>query len=147
MLARNVLGHLRRTIDGELVSNLFDPPGRKLGWAHHEERAIIREHLNRKLGRLEVHSWDWFRREQRITAIQRRLHRYDLTFRELGVLYKRKWAREAPPSTQFTTEELRHLVELFTGANDPLSQSIAEKAAARLLSVQKAPLGEQMGQA
>jgi hypothetical protein len=136
MLARKVLGHLRRRVDGELVSNLFDPGGKPLGWAHHEERHVIREHLKRR-GRYRQ-GWS----ELHISAIQRRLHRYDLTFRELQVLYKRKWAHNATPAPpSFDAEELARLLEHFEGGNDPVAQSIAAKAAA-LLTVQEEPLGE-----
>lgn len=130
MLARNVLSHVRRTIDGVPVSNLFDPPGRKLGWAHHEERRVIREHVAKRWS-AELHTMEWFRREERVSRIQRRLHRHDLRYRELQVLYKRKWARDAaarPPSVEFTVEELERIAEHFEMANDPLSRAVWAKA-------------------
>lgn len=132
MLARNMLSHIRRTIEGQLVSNLFDPGGKPLGWAHHEERRIIRDHLKRR-GRYRA-GWS----EMRISEIQRRLHKYDLTYRQLHVLYKQRWAREAPPARpEFTLEELDTLVDYFGEANDPITQSIGAKAALMVNSMRQ----------
>lgn len=123
----------RRVINGVRVSNLFDPAGKPFGWAHHEERRIIRAHLDRKYGRLEPGTWDWSKRElETVARIQSRLHRHDKSFRELQAIY----ASGRPPQTEatvlFTFEELERLSDLFAGANDPLTASIAAKAAAAL---------------
>lgn len=131
------LATLRRTIGGVRVSNLFDVPGKPFGWAHHEERRLIRAHLDRKHGRLEPHSWDWTIRELgRVAQIQRRLHRYDKSFRELQTIYRAAKPVAVADSPEFTLEELAHLAEHFAMANDPVAASIAAKAAAAIAAVE-----------
>lgn len=119
------------------MANLFDPAGKPFGWAHHAERDHIRKHLARRLGPVKAHTWAAIQREDRVSVIQRRLHKYDETF----AVRSRRWAeeqrercrREAESATaDFTWEELRRLVEHFDGANDPISAAIAEKAKAVL---------------
>jgi site-specific DNA-cytosine methylase len=119
------------------VANLFDRPGEKFGTAHHRERDIIRAHLARRLGPVEPRSWDFFHREQRVNAIQSRLHRYDETF----AVRSRRWAneqrlrciREAETAkAEFTWEELERMAEHFEGANDPISAEIGRKVRAVL---------------
>jgi hypothetical protein len=119
------------------MANLFDPAGKPFGWAHHAERDHIRKHLARRLGPVKPHSWDAIRREDRVSVIQRRLHKYDETF----AVRSRRWAneqrlrciREAESATaEFTWEELRHLAEHFEGANDPISAEIGRKVRAVL---------------
>lgn len=116
------------------MANLFDPAGKPFGWAHHAERDHIRKHLARRLGTVEPRSWDWIRREDRVSAIQRRLHKYDETF----AVRSRRWAeeqrercrREAKGAkADFTWAELERLVEHFADANDPISAGIGAKAA------------------
>lgn len=115
------------------MANLFDKPGEKFGTAHHRERDLIRAHLAKRHGPVEPRSWEWIRREDRVSKIQRRLHRYDETF----AVRSRRWSeqqrlrciREATSAkADFTWEELQHLVEHFDGANDPVSAEIGRKA-------------------
>jgi hypothetical protein len=115
------------------VTNLFDRPGEKFGTAHHRERDIIRAHLDRRFGPVQPHSWEFFHREQRVNAIQRRLHKYDETF----AVRSRRWAeqqrqrciREATgDDLRLTWEELERVIEHFAGANDPVSAEIGRKA-------------------
>ena len=95
-------------------------PGKPFGWAHAMERQAIREHLKAK-GR-----WDRAG-EFRVSAIQQRL--------------QREYHRRKPPvglvqnhvrSIGFTAEEMAHIAEHFAGANDPVAQSIWQKASERL---------------
>jgi hypothetical protein len=130
------------------VANLFDPAGKPFGWAHHAERDHIRKHLAKRWP-AEPHSWEWIRREDRVSKIQRRLHRYDETF----AVRSRRWAeqqrlrciREATSAkAEFTWEELQHLVEHFDGANDPVSAEIGRKAR-ELLDNRESELREAAG--
>lgn len=119
------------------MANLFDKPGEKFGTAHHRERDLIRAHLAKRHGPVDPHSWDYFHREQRVNAIQRRLHRYDETFavrsRRWGEEQRLRCAREAVSATaEFTWEELERLIEHFDGANDPISAEIGRKVRAVL---------------
>jgi hypothetical protein len=116
------------------VANLFDPAGKPFGWAHHAERDHIRQHLAKRWP-AQPHSWEWIRREDRVSVIQRRLHKYDETF----AVRSRRWAEEqrlrcaleaTGADLGLSWEELQHLLEHFEGANDPISAAIAEKAKA-----------------
>lgn len=128
------------------MANLFDPAGKPFGWAHHAERDHIRAHLAKRLGLVKPHSWEYVHREQRVNAIQRRLHKYDESF----AVRSRRWAeqqrlrcaREATSAkAEFTWEELERLAEHFAGANDPISAEIGAKAR-RLLDEHAAVLRE-----
>jgi hypothetical protein len=117
------------------VANLFDPAGKPFGWAHHAERDHIRKHLARRLGPVKPHTWASIQREDRVSRIQRRLHKYDETFavrsRRWGEEQRLRCAREATGADLgLTWEELERLLEHFDGANDPISAAIAEKAKA-----------------
>jgi hypothetical protein len=118
------------------VANLFDPAGKPFGWAHHAERDHIRKHLAKRWP-ATPHSWEWIKRESRVTAIQMRLHKYDEPFS----VRSRRWAEEqrlrcareaVDDNLRLTWEELERLIEHFAGANDPISAAIAAKAAAAL---------------
>jgi hypothetical protein len=100
-------------------------PGKPFGWAWHRERDEIRKHLKRR-GR-----WHGPIDEFAVTRIQQRLHRNKPTFAQRQAA----WLARQPtskPRPAFTEDELRHLVDLFAGANDPVSAAIAAKAAAML---------------
>jgi hypothetical protein len=116
--------------------NLFDPPGRPFGWAHHEERDRIRAHLRRRVWRFYVDEagpgTPGMRLEARVDAIQRRLHKYDPTLRERQARARAAAPPPAGTSEFFTWEELERLVEHFAGANDPVPAAIAAKASAAL---------------
>lgn len=106
--------------------------GQPFGWAFHRERDEIREHLSRRLGFVQHGSWDWFHREQLVSRIQERIHKNRPSYAEHHAAWRaRQPQAEARP--EFTREELARLVELFAGANDPLTASIAAKAE-RMLS-------------
>lgn len=123
----------RRIIAGVRVSNLFDVPGKPFGWAHHEERRLIRAHLDRRYGYVRPGTIEWSRRELGVVnRIQRRLHKYDLPYRELQKLYAS--SRPPPVGTAgfFTWAELERMAEHFDRANDPISAAIAVKALALL---------------
>lgn len=115
----------QREIAGVRPSNLFDVAGKPFGWAHAEERRMIRDHLLRR-------GWtaDDMGLYFRISRIQQRLHKYDLPFRELQRLYALARPVVVPTGApvDFTWEELARLVEHFAGANDPVTASIAAKA-------------------
>jgi hypothetical protein len=119
------------------MAALFDPPGTPFGTAHHRERDRIREHLRRRGFDAGDDMLAPARFEDRVSEIQRRLHRYDETFAERSVRLRERWEAEARANRteaglNLTRAELEHLVELFDGANDPLSASIRDKAAALL---------------
>jgi hypothetical protein len=119
-----------------VVANLFDPPGTPLGTAHHAERDLIRAHLRRRLWRFYVDEagpgTPGMRLEARVDAIQRRLHKYDLTLRERQAIARAKAPPPAGTSEFFTWEEFDRLAEHFAGANDPVAIAIGEKALAAL---------------
>lgn len=109
------------------VANLFDPPGKPFGWAHHEERDRIRAHLRRRHG-YPARGYD-APLEFHVTRVQMRLHKYDPTFAERQ---RRARAAAPPPAGTdgfLTWEEWERLAEHFAGANDPVTASIAAKAA------------------
>ena len=113
-------------------------PGKPFGYAHMMERQALREHV-RKRGRHVTEgitgAYDP-RVEHRIARMQERIHRHKPTLRETQAAWRARCAAAQPrpegERTYLTWEELQHLVDLFTGANDPLSLSIAEKAAEAL---------------
>jgi hypothetical protein len=116
---------------------LFDPAGKPFGWAHHAERDHIRAHLARRRGPVEPHSWDFYHREQRVNAIQWRIHKYDKSFAQRS----REWreAQELRAALErtgddlaLTWEELDRVAEHFAGANDPVAIAIGKKALAAL---------------
>jgi hypothetical protein len=112
--------------------NLFDPPGTPLGTAHHAERDRIRAHLRRRVWKFGLDQWRVARLEARVDAIQRRLHKYDLSLRERQAIARAKAPPPAGTSEFFTWEELDRLAEHFAGANDPVAIAIGEKALAAL---------------
>ncbi len=107
-----------------------DVAGRPFGWAHNQEREAIRRHLRRRLWRFGLDDLRAARLEQRVTQIQRRLHREKPTMKERQARIK----TVGLPSSDFTADELRHIVDAWQFANDPLSAAIAVKAAAKLAS-------------
>lgn len=125
-MAYDTIRSLRRTIAGVRVSNLFDPGGKPLGWAHHAERDLIRAHLKRR-GRWIDKGYNEFE----VTRIQQRMHKYDKSFRELQALYRIAKPIRISDDT-FNRDELERLIEHFDGANDPVGQAIAEKVKLRL---------------
>jgi hypothetical protein len=130
------IAKLRRTIAGVRVSNLFDPGGKPLGWAHHAERDLIRAHLRRRIWKFGLDGLAASRLEFRVTAIQQRLHKYDKTYRELQALYALQPKNNQPSKDdRFNREELERLIEHFEGANDPIGQAIATKAKAALVAL------------
>ena len=96
-------------------------PGKPFGWAFNMERRALREHLERK-GRYSAQELFFA-----VTRLQERIHRDKPTYRQRQEAWKARHATRAPAPT-FTEEELRHLVDLFEGANDPLTAAIYEKA-------------------
>lgn len=105
-----------------------DVPGKSFGWAHNKERDAIRTHLRRRLWRFGLDDMAAARLEFQVTKIQQRLQR-DYHRRKPPVGARRV---VSIPTNQFTTEELQHLVDLFSDANDPISAEIARKAAAQI---------------
>lgn len=104
--------------------------GKSIGWSHNMEREGLRRHLRRRLWKFGLDRFASFRLEQRAQKIAWRLDReYQKRKAPMGV--RRRAPRPVEPP-RFTADELRHLVELFEGANDPTSASIAAKAAALL---------------
>ena len=108
-------------------------PGRPFGWAWHEERRLIREHLIRRGRYFGDDALAHARRESRISEIQRRIHREAPTTRERQAAWRARCEAALPAeSGAFTPEELQRLVDLFGDANDPITASIGAKAAYRL---------------
>lgn len=109
-----------------------DVPGKPFGWAWHQERDEIRRHLRR---RAEAFGSDMLapaRLEMRVSRIQERLHRHKPTLAERQAAWRARQPKPTSARVIFSREELARLVELFAGGNDPLTLSIAEKAAASL---------------
>lgn len=102
-------------------------PGKPLGWSHHQEREEIRAHLRRRIWQFGFDHLASFRLEQRVSAIQARLHKNKPTYRERSAAFAAK-ARAIPDPVIFTAEELERIAEHFAGANDPLAQAIHTKA-------------------
>jgi hypothetical protein len=115
----------RRILDRYRSSPAYPVPGKPFGWSIVELKYRIRTRL---IARGITDPIAHFKTEN----IYHRIMRYKPTFSQYcqAINVLRPAAPSSPPS--FTTDELRHLVELFTGANDPLSLSIAEKAKAIL---------------
>lgn len=114
---------------------LEDVPGKPFGWAFNMERRAILAHLQRKDdGTLKgAHkAWRTHRGlgyEFRVTKLQERLHRSHPTYRDRQEAWKlRMGVRRANPTPVFTAEELVMIAERFAGANDPVGQSIEQKA-------------------
>lgn len=114
---------------------LEDVPGKPFGWAFNAERRAILTHLQRKDdGTLKgAHkAWETHRGrgyEFAVTRIQERLHRQHPTYRDRQEAWKlRMGLRRARPTPVFTPEELEMIAERFAGANDPVGQSIEQKA-------------------
>lgn len=99
----------------------------KFGYEHNRERERIGAHLRR---RLPNHSMTAI--EFRISRIQERLVKYRPSLRDRQALWLAKQPKRIEPAPTFTTDELARLVELFAGANDLLTASIADKAARML---------------
>jgi hypothetical protein len=94
-------------------------PGKPFGYAFNREREEIEKHLKRR-GRKHDHFT--------VTRIQQRIHKHKPSYRDVQQARNARMpVRTAPPS--FTDDELRHLVDMFHGANDPVSATIADKAA------------------
>jgi hypothetical protein len=114
----------RRAVQDEV------PLHRKLGFAHHEQRARIREHLIRRGWSPSDIAFEF-----RVTRIQDRIAKYKPTFRqrqEAARANGEKWVpSDKPPLPDLTTEEWQYLAEQLAGANHPLAQSIQAKAVMR----------------
>jgi hypothetical protein len=95
--------------------------GKPFGWAHNMEARAIRDHLiskGRDPNSIE-HCFD-------ISKISMRLARDYLRRKpKIGARVRIAAKRE---SNEFSMEELERLIEHFAGANDPVAQSILEKA-------------------
>jgi hypothetical protein len=111
-----------------LGRGLENTAGKPFGWAWHQERDEIREHLKRR-GRYRP-GWSEFE----VTRIQQRLHRDKPTFRqrqEAARAAGETWVSptpKPPPPPSFTRDELERMVEHFAGSNDAVGASIASKA-------------------
>lgn len=102
-------------------------PGKSFGWAFHEERREIRDHLKRR-GR-----WVPGYGEFEVTRIQQRIHRHKPTYAERQAIARARGERwvsppPGPPPVIFTGEELQHIAEHYAFANDPIGQAICAKA-------------------
>lgn len=94
--------------------------GKPFGYAHHMERLAICEHIVKRKptdSDMTIHMF-------RITKIQERIHKYEPSFRERQQL---RGVIKRPPVT-FSLEQLQHMVDLFSFANDEISRSIANTA-------------------
>jgi hypothetical protein len=114
---------------------LEDVPGKPFGWAFNAERRALLEHLQRKDdGTLRGAHRAWGTHRGRgytfiVTKLQERLHRQHPTYRDRQAAWKlRMGLRQPNPTPTFTEEELAMIAERFSGANDPIGQSIEQKA-------------------
>lgn len=71
----------------------------------------------------------WFHSRRLITRLERDYHRRKPPIGVRRIVKRTEW------SIDLTREELEHLVEMWSDANDPLSRSIASKARVRLGSL------------
>lgn len=106
-----------------------DVPGKPFGWAHNMERAAIRAHLRRRIWKFGLDGLAAARLEFRVTRIQERLRRDQPSFAERQAIWRARQPKPEPP-VAFTADELEMIAGRFAGANDPVGQAIAAKAAA-----------------
>lgn len=113
--ARSILARYR-------ASPAYPIPGKPFGWSIEELKYRIRCRL---IARGITEPTAYFRTHK----IYERIMRYKPSFADYcqaATVIRSIEAGTPPPS--FSDDELRHLVDLFTGANDPLSLAIADKA-------------------
>ena len=97
-----------------------DPPYGKLGYWRMVEHRMIRAEFRAEHGR-DPTSWE-------LSSAVMRNHAGDATFAEISRALSARWRAESRGPAAFTTEQLQRLVDLFAGANDPVTRSIAEVA-------------------
>jgi hypothetical protein len=104
--------------------NLYDQPGKPFGYAWLEERTRIEDHVLRRMGyALPVSD---MRVRFRVDRIQERLHKYDTTFADRSrEWFEQQRQRPVQHALMLTTEQLEHIVSLWSDANDPMSREIA----------------------
>lgn len=113
------------------MANLFDPPGQPFGTAYIMETTAIEDHLRRRMG-YDVRLDDRALRA-RVDRIRMRLHKYDETFavrskRWFAEQQARARAERNRTDVELEREELERLIEHFSGSNDAIGMSIANKA-------------------
>jgi hypothetical protein len=107
--------------------NLYDQPGKPFGYAWLEERARIEDHVLRRTG--YTMSVADMRVQSRVDRIQERLHRYDRSFADRSrEWFEQQRQRPVQHALMLTTEQLEHIVSLWSDANDPMSREIAAVA-------------------
>jgi hypothetical protein len=103
-----------------------DVPGKPFGWAYYRAMDELRAHLRMRHPNLDSGVLGPAKLDARARRILERIHKNRPTYAE-----RSRRTFEAPRVRPFLTdEELRHLADLFDGANDPLSASIAAKISA-----------------
>lgn len=104
-----------------------DTPGKPFGWAFNRETEEIEAHLLKR---------GWSRGDLRfyfrVTRIRERLWRNRPTFKERQAAWRARQPAPTSAGVTLSIEELERLVELFEGANDPVTASIGAKAAEAL---------------
>lgn len=112
------------------MANLFDPPGKPFGYAYLEETTAIEDHVRRRMGYPRL---DDPVLRARVDRIRMRLHKYDETFavrskRWFAEQMERARAERNRTDVELEREELERLIEHFSGSNDAIGVSIANKA-------------------
>lgn len=109
----------QRTLDRYRSSPAYPKPGESFGLSIIVLKARIYDRLiARGIGQAKAH----FRTER----IYERIMRDKPSYAEY--CEARRILQPTSPSTSLTRDEWQHLADLFDGANDPLSASIAAKA-------------------
>ena len=98
-------------------------PGKPFGWARMMQDMALCDH-QRARGIDPKSAEAYFARSRLHARLERDYHR-----RKPPIGVRRVIAAASSKPPEFTDEELRHLTDLFSDANDPTSAAIAAKAA------------------
>ncbi len=114
----------RHVVDRYRGSVAYPVPGTPFGWGIVNFKARFQR-------RLIERGWDQQRAWWRANRAYERVMRYTPSFADYCRAQTVLHPTPAPPLI-FTADELQHMIDLFTDANDPISRAIAAKAQAML---------------
>lgn len=106
-------------------TNLFDPPGYKFGAGAHIEREVYRRKIIASGWKPDRDTSLDFETVLRFEIERHRqeFHRQDSHYREYSNI-----TRSKAVSDVFTADELEHIIDHFSCANDPFVQELVAKA-------------------